>query len=170
MKIFFLFLTFILVLSLNAQTKCGTSRTQSMKKIEYQKAVSLYVNNISKEIAQQFDKSIATYKRATLLIKIKPIVNLYDPKKSSIATQKIAENLIHEMFLKEFQIVNIEESSNSYMLGTYTNYKNGMLINARIVDKVSGLVYASAQVFLNKKELKSINKIYNKYSWFSENN
>lgn len=141
-----------------------------MQKIEYKKAVSSYVNVISKRIATAFDKNIMAYKRETISIKIKPIVNLYDQKKSSIATQKISENLLHAMFVKGFKMVDSKaENADCEMLGTYTNYKNGMLINARVVDKKSREVYTSAQVFVTSKELKSINKIYNKYNWFSEN-
>jgi len=164
-----LMIVIFLYTNLLAQKKCG-SNTQTMKKIEYKKAVSSYITLVSKKIAQQLEHNIVTYKKAVLLIKIKPIVNLYDPKKSSIATKKIAENLIHEMFIAGFQVVENEDSADSYMSGTYINYKNGMLINARVIDKKSGYIYSSAQLFLSKKELKSINKIYNKYSWFSETN
>jgi len=161
--IFFLFSSL-----LYAGQKCGANNTLKMQKLEHKKAVKTYVNGISRDIAEQFSETIVTYKRAILLIKMQNIVNLYETKQTSIATKKIEENLIHEMFLEDFHIVKKESSANAYMQGTYTNYKNGMLINARIVDKSSGLVYASAQVFLDKKELKSINKIYKKYSWFSE--
>lgn len=160
----------ILTISLNANSKCGADENKMMKTVQHEKAVSSYVSVISKKIAEQFDKNIMTYKRATIFIQIKPIVNLYDPKKSSIATQKITENLLHEMFLKGFRMLDSSaKNADCEMLGTYINYKNGMLINARVVDKTSGEVYTSAQVFVSKKELKSINKIYNKYNWFSEN-
>jgi len=152
-----------------AENRCGGA-TPTMKKLEHKKAVASYINLVSKKIAQQLEHNIVAYKKAALLIKIKPIVNLYDPKQSSIATQKIAENLIHEMFLEDFRIVSSEKSADSYVLGTFTNYKNGMLLNVRVVDKKSGYIYSSAQVFLTKKELRSIDKIYNRYNWFSENN
>jgi len=141
-----------------------------MQKIEYKKAVSSYVSVISKRIAAEFDKNIVAYKRGTITIQIKPIVNLYDKHKISIATQKISENLLHAMFIKGFKMVDASaRNADCELLGTYTNYKNGMLINARVVDMKSREVYTSAQVFVTQKELKSINKIYNKYSWFSEN-
>ena len=163
----------LLLTSLNAvtDTKCGADENKMMQNRQHKKAVSSYVNVISKRIVMQFDKNIMVYKRANLFIQIKPIVNLHDPKKSSIATQKITENLLHEMFVKGFKMLDSSaKNATCEMLGTYTNYKNGMLINARVVDKKSREVYTSAQVFVTQKELKSINKIYNKYSWFSENN
>ncbi len=160
-------LMLITIFNLHAQSKCGN--TQVMQKIEYKKAVTSYVNIISKRIAEQLDKNMLPYKRATITIQIKPIVNLYNPKKSSIATQKITENLLHAMFVKGFKMVDSQaKNADCEMLGTYINFKDGLLINARVVNKKSREVYTSAQVFVSKKELKSINKIYNKYSWFSQ--
>lgn len=163
---------FILILffTLDASAKCGADVKNKMQTIEYEKAVSSYVSVISRKIAQQLDKNSIAYKRKTTSIQIKPIVNLYDPKISSIATQKITENLLHEMFLKGFKMVDgSAKSADCELLGTYINYKRGMLINARVVNKRTREVYTSAKVFVTREELKSINKIYNKYSWFSQN-
>ena len=162
-----LILLFITILHLQAQSKCGNAHI--MQKIEHKKAVTSYVNIISKRIAEQLDNNILSSKRKRITIQIKPIVNLYDPKKSSIATQKITENLLHAMFIKGFKMLDSQaKNADCEMLGTYINFKDGLLINARVVDKKSREVYTSAQVFVTKKELKSINKIYNKYSWFSQ--
>ena len=170
MKRLSVFLLFLLFLNLEADSTCTANQNKLMQTIQHDKAVSSYVSVISKRIAAEFDKNMLAYKRAKLFIQIKPIVNLYDSKKSSIATQKITENLLHEMFVKGFKMLDANaKNATCEMLGTYTNYKAGMLINARVVDKKSREVYTSAQVFVTKKELKSINKIYNKYSWFSEN-
>ena len=170
MKKSIIFLLLLISFNLEADSKCGADQKKMMQTIQHDKAVSSYVSVISKRIASQFDKNMMAYKRVKLFIQIKPIVNLYDPKKISIATQKITENLLHEMFVKGFKMLDSHaENANCEMLGTYTNYKDGMLINARVVDKKSREVYTSAQVFVTKRELKSINKIYNKYNWFSQN-
>ena len=166
-----IFLILFISVTLSANSKCGTDKKRVMHTIQHEKAVASYVSVISRRVADQFDKNIVANKRKSISIQIKPIVNLYDPKTSSIATQKIAENLLHAMFLKGFKMVDSHaKSANCEMLGTYINYKDGMLINARVVDIKSKEVYTSAQVFVTKQELKSINKIYNKYSWFSESN
>ncbi len=168
MNKFTLFLALFLLLHLSASAKCGDAKR--MQQLEYKKAVATYVTVISQKIAKQFSANIAPYKKATLLLELQAIVNLYDPKKSSIATQKIAQNLLHALFVEGFKVLDGKsQKANCEMVATYINYKNGMLINARIVDKKTREIYTSAQVFVTRKELKSINKIYNKYSWFSQN-
>ncbi len=168
MNKFTLFLALFIMLNAPAYSKCGN--TKVMQKLEYKKAVATYVTVISQKIAKQFAANIAPYKKATLYIELKDIVNLYDPKKSSIATQKIAQNLLHALFVEGFKVLDAPSpKANAEMRATYINYKKGMLINARIVDKKTKEIYTSAQLFVTQKELKSINKIYNKYSWFSQN-
>ena len=150
-----------------------------MQKIEYNKAVSMYVNKFSIKIAQELYKNSTQKKIKSIPMSILPIVNLYDNNQTTLATKKIDENLIHEMFIRGYKIVdnktlnkinanNEKRTAKCVLYSTYTNYKNGMLINSRIIDTNSSIVYSTAQVFLNKKELKSIDKLYNKYGWFSE--
>ena len=171
--------TLFLTISLSAETTRNLYENSMMKKIEYTKAVSLYVNKISIKIAQELYKSSPQKKIQNIPMSILPIVNLYDNKQTTLATRKIDENLIHEMFIRGYKIVdnktlnkiNVNKQkriSKCVLYSTYTNYKSGMLINSRIIDTNSSIVYATAQVFVTKKELKSINKLYNKYGWFSE--
>jgi hypothetical protein len=170
MKKTFYILLIITLFSVSLNAKCGTDKKETMQTLEHAKAVATYVNGISKKIAEQFSNNIAAYKRKTLFVAIQPIKNLYDPKKSSIAVKKIEENLLHAMFVKGFKMLASDtKQANCLVSGTYANYKNGLLINARIIDKKSKEIYTSAQVFVTKKELRAINKIYGKYSWFSEN-
>ena len=164
-----IFIILLVILSLGADEKSGNSHATVMKKLQYKKAVIAYVSSVSKKIAKNLSENMPIYKKSSLSIKIMPITNLYDPKKTSVATQKITENLLHEMFSEGFQVVSdTQHKADAKMLGTYINYKKGMLINARIVDSTTGIIYSSSQVFVSKKELKSINKIYDKYDWFSE--
>jgi len=160
---------FLLVASVHAVEKCGNSHTISLKKLQYKKAVVNYVSSVSKKIAQELSKNMPIYKKSSLTVKIMPINNLYKPKKISIATKKISENLLDAMFHEGFKVVDdTKNRADAKMLGTYINYKQGMLINTRIVDTSSGIIYSSSQVFVSRKELRSINKIYDKYDWFSE--
>ncbi|MFK5937326.1 MAG: FlgO family outer membrane protein [Sulfurimonas sp.] len=172
-------LLFFISVTLNAETTRDLNENGMMKKIEYDKAVSLYVNTISIKIAQELYKNTLLKKMKNIPMSILPIVNLYDNNQTTLATQKIDENLIHEMFMRGYKIVDsktlnkINESkehriSKCVLYSTYTNYKSGMLINSRIIDTNSSILYATSQVFVTKKELKSINKLYNKYGWFSE--
>ena len=172
-------LNLFLLMSLFAQTPYSLHKNVTMKTLEYEKAVASYVNGISKKIAQQLSHNSRTKNLKSLSISILPITNLYDANQTTLATRKIDENLIHEMFLRGYTVVDnntmnkIERkkhhpSATCVLFLTYSNYKNGMLINARIIDTNSSVVHTTAQVFVNKSELKSINKLYNKYGWFSE--
>jgi hypothetical protein len=157
----------LLLASLAAQTTRDSGEV--MRKLQYDKAVASYVGKISASIAEQLLKNSDFEKLAATPVAILPIVDLYDANETSLATIKINENLIHEMFIRGFKIVDVKgDMSGCVLFGTFTNYKDGMTINERIVDKKSGVVYSTAQVFISKKELKSINKIYNKYDWFSQ--
>ena len=159
----------LLYMSLAAQTALDLNEDNSMKKLQYDKAVASYVTKISAAIAEQLLKNGDFKKMATMPMAILPIVDLYDANKTSLATIKINENLIHEMFTRGFKIVvGSKDASGCALVGTFTNYKSGMTINERIVDENSGEVYSTTQIFVSKKELKSINKIYNKYDWFSQ--
>jgi TolB-like protein len=170
MKKTFYILLLTITLSVSATAKCGAEKKETMKTLEHSKAVSTYVNVISKKIAEQFSNNIVASKRKTISIAIQPIKNLYDSKKTSIAVQKIEENLLHAMFVKGFKMLSSDtKQASCIMQGTYANYKDGMLVNARVVDKKSKEIYTSAQVFVTTKELRAINKIYGKYNWFSEN-
>ena len=165
--------------SLSGETTRDLHENSMMKKIEYNKAVSLYVNKISIKIAQELYKNSPQKKIKNIPMSILPIVNIYDNKQTTLATTKIDENLIHEMFIRGYKIVDNQtlnkinanqkkRISKCVLYSTYTNYKAGMLINSRIIDTNSSILYSTAQVFVTKKELKSINKLYNKYGWFSE--
>jgi TolB-like protein len=171
--------TLFVSLILSAETTRDLHENSMMKTIEYNKAVSLYVNKISIKIAKELYENSTQKKIKNISMSILPIVNLYDNNKTTLATQKIDENLIHEMFIRGYKIVDnktlnkinanhAKRTSACVLYSTYTNYKRGMLINSRIIDTNSSIVYSSAQVFVNKKELKSINKLYNKYGWFSD--
>jgi len=170
---------FVLYTDLLAEMVHDLSKNSVMKKIEYQKAKSLYVNKISFKIAQELYANSIKEKRKKIPINILPIVNLYDSNKTTLATRKIDENLIYAMFVKGYKIIDNatinkinlntkKRTSPCVLYSTYTNYKNGMLINSRIIDTNSNIIYSTSQVFVNKRELKSINKLYNKYGWFSE--
>jgi len=172
-------LAFFISITLSAETTRDLNENDMMKTIEYNKAVSLYVNKISIKIAQELYKNSLQKKMKNIPMSILPIVNLYDNNQTTLATQKIDENLIHEMFVRGYKIVDNntlkkitantqKRTSKCVLYSTYTNYKSGMLINSRIIDTNSSIIYSTAQVFVTKKELKSINKLYNKYGWFSE--
>ena len=125
------------------------------------------LNNISENIAQQLYVNSDFRNISDIKLKILPIKNLHDNSLISIAGIKINENLINDLFVRGYKIVkNDTKYDYCVLISTFTNFKEGMLINSRIVDKKTSVVHSTAKVFISKKELKKINKIYHQYSWF----
>ncbi len=142
----------------------------------YRDNTASYINKITTSLAQQY----AASKNSTLLkeksIIIMPTVESNDREATLPITQRIDENLIYEMTQEGFHIVDtktmdrlgIKEIKAEYILvSTYTNYKYEMVINSRIIEKKTGLVYATAQIQVPRKVLKDVEKLYNKNSWFT---
>lgn len=125
------------------------------------------INNISEDIAQQLYVNSDFKNIGDVELKILPMKNLHDNTLTSIAGIKINENLIHDLFVRGYKIVKSDkEPYDCVLISTFTNFKEGMLINSRIIDVNRSLVHSTAKVFVPKKELKEINKIYHKYDWF----
>jgi len=154
--------------------------------------VAGYVNRIASSIAQQLGQNKNFDNFEDTPIAIMSVVDMNDFKKTSPIAKRISENLIHEMHVRGYKVVDykamckIEIDANGdyvfsramkdlqnqrtivYALsGTYTNYKDGMAINIRIIDIKTSVVLSTAQVFVPKKVLKSIDKMYTKNTWFS---
>ncbi len=154
--------------------------------------VAGYVNRIASSIAEQLGQNKNFDNFEDTPIAIMSIVDMNDFKKTSPIAKRISENLIHEMHVRGYKVVDykamckIEIDKNGdyvfsraiadlqnqrtivYALsGTYTNYKDGMAINIRIIDIKTSIVLSTAQVFVPKKVLKSINRMYTKNTWFT---
>ncbi len=141
----------------------------------YRDNTASYINKITTSLAQQY----AVSKNSTLLkeknIIIMATVESSDRKTTLPITQRIDENLIYEMAQAGFHIVDdktmhalgVAKIDAEYILvSTFTNYKSEMVINSRIIEKQTGLVYATAQIQVPRKVLKNVEKLYNKNSWF----
>lgn len=157
--------------------------------------VAGYVNRIASSIAEQLgqNKNFDNFEHTP--IAIMSIVDMNNFKKTSPVAKRISENLIHELHVRGYKVVDykamsqIEIDANGdyvfsraikdlqnqrtivYALsGTYTNYKDGMAVNVRIIDIKTSVVLSTAQVFVPKKVLKSIDKLYTKNTWFASQN
>jgi TolB-like protein len=154
--------------------------------------VAGYVNRIASSIAQQLGQNKNFDNFEDTPIAIMSVVDMNDFKKTSPIVKRISENLIHEMHVRGYKVVDykamckididvngdyvfsraMEDLQNQrtiiYALtGTYSNYKDGMAINIRIIDIKTNIVLSTAQVFVPKKVLKNIDKMYTKNTWFS---
>ena len=154
--------------------------------------VAGYVNRIASSIAEQLGQNKNFDNFENTPIAIMSIVDMNDFKKTTPVAKRISENLIHELHVRGYKVVDykamsqIEIDTNGdyvfsraikdlqnqrtivYALsGTYTNYKDGMAVNVRIIDIKTSIVLSTAQVFVPKKVLKSIDKLYTKNTWFT---
>lgn len=157
--------------------------------------VAGYVNRIASSIAEQLGQNKNFDNFENTPIAIMSIVDMNDFKKTTPVARRISENLIHELHVRGYKVVDykamsqIEIDTNGdyvfsraikdlqnqrtivYALsGTYTNYKDGMAVNVRVLDIKTSIVLSTAQVFVPKKVLKSIDKLYTKNTWFTNHN
>jgi len=155
--------------------------------------VAGYVNRITSYIADQLsqNKNFKDIKNHPLAIM--SIVDMNDFKKTSLITKKVSENLIHEMHVRGYKVVDYKAMSSievdsdgdylfsraikdiknqklSYALsGTYAEYNGGLVVNCRIIDIKSSTVLSTAQVFIPKKIIKKDNKTNKKTTWYAGN-
>ena len=154
--------------------------------------VAGYVNRIASSISEQLGQNKNFDNFENTPIAIMSIVDMNDFKRTTPVAKRISENLIHELHVRGYKVVDykamsqIEIDTNGdyvfsraikdlqnqrtivYALsGTYTNYKDGMAVNVRVLDIKTSIVLSTAQVFVPKKVLKSIDKLYTKNTWFS---
>ncbi|MFT7005036.1 MAG: TolB-like protein [Sulfurimonas sp.] len=155
--------------------------------------VAGYMNRLSSSIAEQLSQNKDFQDVKNTPIAIMSIVDMNNFKKTCPVSKRISENLIHEMHVRGYKVVDykamsqIEIDSNGdyvfsraikdlknqrnivYALsGTYTKYRDGMAINCRIIDIKTSIVLSTAQVFVPKKVLRSIDKLSNNSSWFAD--
>lgn len=154
--------------------------------------VAGYINRITSSIAEQLSQNKNFYDIKETPLAIMSIVDMNDFKKTSPITKKLSENLIHEMHVRGYKVVDYKAMSNieidesgdylfsraikdlknqrliSYALsGTYSEYREGMVINCRIIDIESSIVLSTAQVFIPKRILKK-NKKKSVNSWYAK--
>lgn len=152
-----------------------------------------YVNRLTSFIADQLNQNKNFDDIEDIPMAILSIVAMNDFKKTSPITKRISENLIHEMHVRGYKVIDykamsqIEVDENgdylfsraikdlknqrmiSYALsGTYTTYKDGIAINCRIIDIKTSVVLSTAQVFVPTMVLKSVEKLHAKNTWYSE--
>lgn len=114
-------------------------------------------------------------------IAITSFVCLENFQANSRLSNILSENLIHEMQVRGYKIIDFKTMGNiqinrdgdflfsrditkltkelsvAYALtGTYTRYKDGTVVNARIIDLQTHVVLSSAQIFIPRKVVKRL--------------
>lgn len=139
------------------------------------------VNKVVKFLSEQLWKNENQKNTITSTIAITSFVNMENLKETNKLGNYISESLMHDMQIRGYRIIDFKlmpnikvnkqgdyiysrESSqlaqnlsaNYILTGTYTNFKEGCTINARLVNPKTQIVESSAQVFIPKKLLKDI--------------
>ena len=155
--------------------------------------VAGYLNTIASSIAEQLGQNKDFTKMQETPMAILSIVDMNDFKKTSPAAKRISENLIHEMQVRGYKVIDYKamnqieiDKNGEYVFsramkdlknqrvatcalsGTYAKYKDGMVINCRIIDIKTSIVLSTAQVFVPRKVLRKIERVHKKNTWFTQ--
>ncbi|MEA1919282.1 MAG: FlgO family outer membrane protein [Campylobacterota bacterium] len=139
------------------------------------------INQLVSALANQLtkNKDFGDIRKST--IAITSFVSLDDLQKTSKFGNIVSENLIHDMQVRGYKVIDYKTMANlkidangdfifsrniddlkkklniDYVLtGTYSEYSKGTVLNARVIDLNTQVVLSSAQIFVPQRVLKSI--------------
>lgn len=166
------FITIFLILTLFIFTGCSSKKNKAVKNTEVikTKLLNKKLNNAIIDMSEQLFKNA----KVNLLvdkIALTSFVNLHKFSKTNDFGRKISESFFNELHIRGFRIIDLRGTKTirvndsgeffitrskekldekrvetSYILvGTYSNFGNGVMMNARIIDTESGDVVASAR-------------------------
>jgi TolB-like protein len=132
-------------------------------------------------IAQQLSQNKDLVNISGTNIAVTSFLNIQKLNETNVLGNIISENLMHALQIRGFRVVDYKAMKNifvgkkgdyalsrdkknlpdtqdiSYVLsGTYTKFKNGYNINARIIDMKTKVLLSSAQAFIDKSVLKDL--------------
>lgn len=142
----------------------------------YRDNTASYILQVTRTLTQQLlqTKNIAALQAQTLTIT--PTVNIDDLTTTLPITRQIDENMLYQLNHAGFHVIDVNAlkilgakdiTSDLVLVSTYTRYRYEMVINARIIERKTGITSASAQVRVPRRVLKNVEKLYNKNSWFT---
>ena len=152
--------------------------------------VNRLVSNLSDQLT--LNKDFKNIQKST--IAITSFVCLDNFKATSRLSNILSENLIHEMQVRGFKIIDFKTMQNikidskgdflfsrevsklrtslniDYALtGTYVEYKSGLVVNARIINLKNHIIVSSAQIFIPKRVARRIASVTAKTPVFIQN-
>jgi TolB-like protein len=165
--------------SAQAQTQLGQEKTVSPYPFRYESIALIpstsatgALNTASMFIAEQLERNLSPEMRSRALV-VTDFVALNTLNETSQLGRLLAQNLMHEMQLRNWSITDITfrkniliESSGEFSLsrdvkqlkppvqtgsiitGTYVNTAEGLILNVRMIQVISGAVVSTAQVKL----------------------
>jgi len=173
-----------LFLGIHVQAQSIQEKTQSSYPSRYE-TISLIpstsssgaLNTASMFIAEQLERNLSPEMRSRALI-VTDFVDLSTLNETSQLGRLLAQNLMHEMQLRNWSVTDITfrkniliESSGEFSLsrdvkqlkppvqagsiitGTYVNTAEGLILNIRMIQAISGAVVSTAQVKLPQDRL-----------------
>ncbi len=176
------------VLGLSAGENYPSSRKVQFFEFGTNANAAGYVNQIVSAIADQLaqNKDFANIKDTP--IAVTSIVNIENLQKTDKFGNVIAENLIHEMQVRGFRVVDYKtmptikigkkgdfifsrivselkktQKINYVLSGTYTKYRTGIAVNCRIIDITTNVVKSTAQIFVPIGLINAVNHPYGVY-------
>lgn len=142
------------------------------------------MNELVSTLSSQLTQNKDFVNIGTSAIAITSFVSLEDLKSTSRLSNILSENLIHEMQIRGYRVIDFKTMNNikidekgdflfsrdvtklrstlnvDYALtGTYTEYRKGTVVNARIINLKTHVVLSSAQVMIPRRVAKRISKI-----------
>lgn len=153
-----------------------------------------YLNQLFSSMTNQLvnNKDFQDIKRPT--IATTSFVNLKDFAMTNEVSNLLSENLTHEMQIRGFKVIDYKLMGNikitpegdfvfsrdvdqlkqkitvDYVLtGTYSSYKGGVLINARIIDMKTQIILSSAQILIPHYVMQHLNPYPKKIADFYPN-
>ncbi|MBT8542919.1 hypothetical protein G6714_07070 [Polynucleobacter paneuropaeus] len=171
-------------LGAHAQTQASLEKTVSPYPFRYE-AISLIpstsssgaLNTASMFIAEQLERNLSPEMRSRALV-VTDFVDLSTLNETSQLGRLLAQNLMHEMQLRNWSVTDVTfrkniliESSGEFSLsrdvkqlkppvqtgsiitGTYVNTAEGLILNVRMIQVISGAVVSTAQVKLPQDRL-----------------
>ncbi|QWD17245.1 hypothetical protein G6700_05840 [Polynucleobacter paneuropaeus] len=171
-------------LGAHAQTQASLEKTVSPYPFRYE-TISLIpstsssgaLNTASMFIAEQLERNLSPEMRSRALV-VTDFVDLSTLNETSQLGRLLAQNLMHEMQLRNWSVTDVTfrkniliESSGEFSLsrdvkqlkppvqtgsiitGTYVNTAEGLILNVRMIQVISGAVVSTAQVKLPQDRL-----------------
>lgn len=175
MKKLLLIIMLLLSINANATSMHYISATDSDAGI-----VNQLVSSLSDQLTQ--NKDFSNFKKAK--IAITSFVCLDDLKATSRLSNILSENLIHEMQIRGYKVIDYKtmdkikvDKTGDYLFsrdlsklrknlnadyaltGTYVKYRSGTVVNARIIDLKTHVVLSTAQILIPKRTVKHISSV-----------
>ncbi len=178
-----LYLAVIAVLSLSGGEDYPSPRKAHLFEFGSNANAAGYINQIVGAIADQLAQNKDFKNIKDTPIAITSIVNIENLQKTDKFGNVLAENLIHEMQVRGFRVVDYKtmptikigkngdfifsrivselkkaQKINYVLSGTYTKYRTGIAVNCRIIDVTTNVVKSTAQVFVPIGLINAVNR------------